>query len=182
MRWQRGFAHGVVVALALCAAFLQARGLTQLVYAALLASFPPAPPDELLLTAQAPPAPAAPAAGALAPRLATPPAEPTTPAPAPAPASSEPSPSPRQLISGLRVVPETVDGRVLGVRLLGVRQGSLLSLLGLHDGDRLQAINGYELTSPGNALRAYAALRHESDFDLELSRQGQTVRLTYRVR
>ena len=82
----------------------------------------------------------------------------------------------------MRVVPELVDGRIAGIRLWGVRDQSLLSLLGLRSGDRLEAINGYEIGTPENALRAYAELRNQSEFELRLVRDGRTIRHTYHVR
>src|SRR5262249_29662195 len=57
----------------------------------------------------------------------------------------------QDLMGKTRVTPETVEGRVVGIRL-GIAPDSLLGTLGLVNGDRLEAINGMELTNPETAL------------------------------
>ena len=58
-----------------------------------------------------------------------------------------------------RIVPEQENGKVVGIRLFGVRPDTLLGMLGMENGDRLQNINGFDMTSPEKALEAYARLR-----------------------
>ncbi|MFO0661044.1 MAG: type II secretion system protein GspC [Polyangiaceae bacterium] len=57
-----------------------------------------------------------------------------------------------ELIRSARVVPEQENGKTVGVRLFGVRPDSLLGSLGLENGDRLQTINGFDLSNPEKAL------------------------------
>jgi len=47
-----------------------------------------------------------------------------------------------------RVVPEKEGDKVVGIRLFGIRQDSLLGTLGLENGDRLSSINGFEMSDP----------------------------------
>ncbi len=187
MRLRRDIASGLFAALLLGSAYLGGRGLTHLLYGQILDQFPgpatlPQQPGPSAAATRRPPAPRPPA-----PPLAEgerPLAAPPTPAP-PAPQSSlapATPEAPRDLLGRVRVTPERVDGRIAGIRLWGVREESLLSLLGLRSGDRLEAINGYELGTPENALRAYSELRQRSDFDVVLVRDGRTIRHTYHVR
>lgn len=81
-----------------------------------------------------------------------------------------------------RVVPEQEGGRVVGLRLLGVRPDSLLALLGVENGDRLGAINGFELTTPEKILEAYARLRTADKLSLSVTRRGQPMTLDYAIR
>lgn len=81
-----------------------------------------------------------------------------------------------------RVVPEQEGGRVVGVRLLGVRPDSLLASLGVENGDRLTAINGFELTTPEKILEAYARLRTADKLSLSVTRRGQPMTLDYAIR
>ena len=57
-------------------------------------------------------------------------------------------------------------------RLNGVRAGSLLGALGVVNGDRLETINGYELTSTQAAMEAYAQLQSADRLTLQVNRGG----------
>lgn len=80
-----------------------------------------------------------------------------------------------------RVVPDYVDGQVVGFKLFGVRKGSFWALLGLKNGDVVRAVNGLTLESPGKALEAYQKIRGSS-FVLDISRRGEPLRMTYNLR
>ena len=64
-----------------------------------------------------------------------------------------------ELMRSARIVPEQENGKVVGIRLFGIRPDTLLGTLGLQNGDRLQTINGFDMASPEKALEAYARLR-----------------------
>jgi len=49
-------------------------------------------------------------------------------------------------------------------------------------GDLLQSVNGYELTSPAQALLAYTSLRNETRFTVRIVRHGEPLTLTYEIR
>jgi general secretion pathway protein C len=72
----------------------------------------------------------------------------------------------------VRVVPEQRDGKVLGIRLFGIRPGTLLSALGLKSGDRIESINGFDIGDPEKALQAYARLRTASHLRVHVNRGG----------
>jgi general secretion pathway protein C len=100
---------------------------------------------------------------------------PTRPQPSPnAPASS------MATLRSLRVVPEQKDGR-LGLRLFGIRPTSLLSTLGLKNGDRLESINGLNIASPEKALEAYARLRTAQHLRLRLERAGRPLEIDLNI-
>jgi general secretion pathway protein C len=84
--------------------------------------------------------------------------------------------------ASLRAVPEVLHGTVVGVRLFGVRKDGLLGALGIENGDRIDAVNGVDMTKPENALRVYATLRTTSHFRVELSRRGRPMTIDYHVR
>ena len=52
-----------------------------------------------------------------------------------------------------RIVPEQENGKVVGIRMFGIRPDTLLGMLGMENGDRLQTINGFDMASPEKALR-----------------------------
>jgi general secretion pathway protein C len=88
-----------------------------------------------------------------------------------------------ELLRSVRVVPEKgADGRVVGIRLFGIRPDSLLGSLGMQNGDRLESINGFALGSPTEALEAYARLNRSPNLNLRLSRRGRPVGIELHVK
>ncbi len=112
------------------------------------------------------------------------------PAPAPvvsASARAQPPPTPRALravpprTTSVHAAPEQLDGKIIGIRLFGIRPESLLGTLGIRDGDVVESINGFDLASPEKALQAYARLRTAANLNLKLIRHGQSVSIDYRI-
>jgi general secretion pathway protein C len=77
--------------------------------------------------------------------------------------------------------PEVQDGRVLGVRLYGVRPGTLLGALGVKNGDRIDSVNGFSVGDPQRALEAYARLRTAEDLTFEMLRDGRRMTLSVHI-
>lgn len=86
------------------------------------------------------------------------------------------------LMRQARVVPEQENGRVVGIRLFGVRPDTLLGVLGMENGDRLQTINGFDMASPEKALEAYARLRTADKLTVQVNRRGQNMNLDYNIK
>jgi general secretion pathway protein C len=86
-----------------------------------------------------------------------------------------------QLMRTARIVPEQKDGKVVGIRLFGVRPETLLGKLGLQNGDRLEAINGFEMASPEKALEAYARLRTADSLAVKVTRRGAPVTIDFKI-
>jgi general secretion pathway protein C len=86
-----------------------------------------------------------------------------------------------RLMRSARLIPERKNGETLGIRLFGIRKKTLLAKLGFKNGDRLEAINGFDMTSPETALKAYARLRTAQHLTVEISRRGQDVHLEYLI-
>jgi general secretion pathway protein C len=78
-----------------------------------------------------------------------------------------------ELMRSARIIPETKDGQVVGVRLFGIRPDTLLGSLGIQNGDRLETINGFSMSSPEKALEAYTRLRSAEGLNLQVNRRGQ---------
>lgn len=87
-----------------------------------------------------------------------------------------------ELMRSARIVPEQKDGKVVGVRLFGIRPDTLLGTLGLQNGDRLETINGFNMASPEKALEAYARLRTSSNLNVKVNRRGSPVSIDYRIK
>lgn len=87
-----------------------------------------------------------------------------------------------ELMRSARIVPEQKDGKVVGVRLFGVRPETLLGTLGFTNGDRLESINGFNMGSPEKALEAYARLRTANNLKVQLNRRGKPVTIEMKVK
>jgi general secretion pathway protein C len=88
---------------------------------------------------------------------------------------------PAWFLRSIRIAPGQQRVGDVGIRLFGVTPHSLLGRLGIENGDRIETINGYEMTNPENALSAYESLRRKNDFLVTLNRHGQSLTLHYRV-
>jgi general secretion pathway protein C len=81
-----------------------------------------------------------------------------------------------------RIVPAFKDGQSQGFKLFAIRRDSIYTKIGIQDGDVIKRINGFVLNSPENALELYSKLKESSRIDLEVERNGASVRKTYNVR
>jgi type II secretion system protein C len=88
---------------------------------------------------------------------------------------------PLALLQSVRVVPEQMNGKVVGLRLFGIRPASLLGTLGLKNGDRLESINGFDVTNPEKLLEAYARLRTAPHLQLRLLRSGHPLEVDLNI-
>ncbi len=85
------------------------------------------------------------------------------------------------LMSAARVIPHEEDGRVVGVKIYGIRRSSLLGHLGIQNGDMMRTINGYDLTDPTAVLDAYSHLRTADQISISVVRRGQPVTMDYGI-
>ena len=81
-----------------------------------------------------------------------------------------------------RIVPAFKDGQAEGFKLFSIRPDSLYSKIGIVNGDVIKRINGFEMNSPEKALEVYTKLKDTNRIDIELDRNGSTLRKTYNVR
>ena len=71
---------------------------------------------------------------------------------------------------------------MVGVRILGVRPGSVLSALGIENGDRLTNINGYDVADPQRALEAYGKIRNAENIVVAVNRSGKAMSLDIQIK
>jgi general secretion pathway protein C len=81
----------------------------------------------------------------------------------------------------VRVTQHTIQGKPSGFRLTRLRPG-LLQRIGLSNGDVLQRVNGLDINSPEEALKAYQAIQSEPTVRLEILRRNSPTTLTYEIR
>lgn len=90
--------------------------------------------------------------------------------------------NPGGLAKQARLVPKNDDeGRMLGLKLYGIRPGSFFKALGFKNGDMVRSINGHALGSMEQTLELYTKLRREKTYTLELERRGGPFTLTIEI-
>jgi len=81
-----------------------------------------------------------------------------------------------------RLIPHVEDdGRVVGLKVYGVRRNSLLGRLGIQNGDMLIDVNGHRFDDPSAMLEAYVRLRDADAIFLRLARRGEERLHVYRI-
>ena len=78
-----------------------------------------------------------------------------------------------------RLVPTVNEGKSDGFRIFGIRKGSAMDLLGFQNGDMLVSVMGLPMTSPDQALEAYAKARNASVIPVVVRRGGTDMTLEY---
>ncbi|HEU4404880.1 MAG TPA: type II secretion system protein GspC [Polyangiaceae bacterium] len=86
------------------------------------------------------------------------------------------------LMQSGRLVPDTQGGQTVGMRMYGVRSDTLLGTLGFENGDRLEKINGFDITGVEKGLEAYAKLRTADRFSVTVNRRGQPTTIEYHIK
>ena len=85
------------------------------------------------------------------------------------------------LMRSARIVPEKDGDTVVGIKLYGIRSGTLLHTLGLKNGDRLESINGFEMSDPQKALEAYGRLRTANSLKVKVNRKGSPMTIEFNI-
>jgi hypothetical protein len=87
----------------------------------------------------------------------------------------------REMVGPVRLVPVLRGREIRGLQVLGLRRGSLLSALGIHDGDVIESVDGKSV-SPPNVLEAYGRVvtRSSPRVVIGLRRRGALITIQYR--
>ncbi|MBL8681638.1 MAG: hypothetical protein JNK05_20895 [Myxococcales bacterium] len=81
----------------------------------------------------------------------------------------------------VRIVPHTREGAIRGMKLFGIRRGSVFAALGMQNGDSVESVNGVAMSSPELVLEAYSRIRNAPEIRVVLERSGAQQTLTYRL-
>ena len=82
----------------------------------------------------------------------------------------------------VRIVPYFEGGQPKGFKMYSIQPGSLLANIGLMNGDVVEKINGYDLSTPEKALQVYGLLKNEKNITVDVSRNGQNKTMSYSIR
>jgi general secretion pathway protein C len=89
---------------------------------------------------------------------------------------------PTLLARSARIVPSIKDGKSNGFKMYAIRPSSIYSKIGLQNGDTIQAVNGFEITSPDTALQVYTKVKSASSLSIQVTRRGQPVTMDYTIK
>lgn len=81
-----------------------------------------------------------------------------------------------------RITPAKEGDRIVGMNIFGVRPGTLLAAIGLENGDRLTAINGFEMNDPQKMLEAYSKLMRAEHLSATVIRGGKPMNLEFNIK
>jgi len=85
--------------------------------------------------------------------------------------------------TGVRAIPViTKDGTIGGIRMLGVRPGSIAAAVGLKNGDILSAIDGDPIKTAQQLLDLYAKLDQTDKVELQGTRAGKPLAVQLHLR
>jgi general secretion pathway protein C len=84
-----------------------------------------------------------------------------------------------KIIGIAAIAPKMEGGQSIGMEIRGIRPGTLLTNLGIQNGDILESVNGQPLSNPDTALGAYTTLRTADKFNLSIRRGGQSMMINY---
>ncbi len=81
---------------------------------------------------------------------------------------------PEAVLKSVRVVPAVEGGRSMGMKLYGIRRGSLFKALGFKNGDRVTSLGGLSIEGIESVLEALDAYEAGAPFDVQFIRDAET--------
>jgi general secretion pathway protein C len=89
---------------------------------------------------------------------------------------------PSVIARSARIVPSIKDGKANGFKMYAIRPNSVYAKIGMQNGDTINSINGYEITSPDKALEIYTKVKSASSLSVQVTRRGQPVTMEYTIK
>ncbi|MDH4120268.1 MAG: PDZ domain-containing protein [Deltaproteobacteria bacterium] len=86
-----------------------------------------------------------------------------------------------QLMKDARVFPVIENGLPQGFQIRQIVPGSLYEKLGLQNEDIIKAVNGQQITTMEQSMKMFQIMRNESNIQLEITRGGQPMSLSYQI-
>jgi type II secretion system protein C len=87
-----------------------------------------------------------------------------------------------RILAETSLIPVRRDGRVVGLTLSRIPEGSLLLDAGLHAGDTLTRINGTDIDGMGSLIGLWTRLQFATDLQAHVLRQGEPFTVEVQLR
>ncbi|MDA8272625.1 MAG: hypothetical protein M0Z72_02660 [Deltaproteobacteria bacterium] len=81
----------------------------------------------------------------------------------------------------MHAVPDIVDGKITGYKVLNVVPGSVFWDMGIRRMDVIKDVNGVPLKSPAEAIGLLTGLQNENSLSLNIQRGGSRITLNYKI-
>ncbi len=85
------------------------------------------------------------------------------------------------LLTQARVVPNFKQGKISGYKIFAIKSGSVFEQIGLKNGDVIHSVNEVDVDTPEKALQLFQQLKAETNFALDIERNGSTQSFSYRL-
>ena len=89
--------------------------------------------------------------------------------------------SPESMMLFIAKLRELSGGKPVGFKLFSIKPGSLYSKIGLQNGDVINRINGFEMSSHEKGLEVYQKLKDSSSVTVDIKRRGKPMSLDYAI-
>lgn len=86
------------------------------------------------------------------------------------------------VLQDAKASPNLVDGVLRGWKLDRIRKNSIYEKFGMQNGDIVEEINGVVLSDASQAVKTLNSLRNEPDLEFKITRNGQKLTLSAKVR
>lgn len=86
------------------------------------------------------------------------------------------------VLQDAKASPNLVDGVLRGWKLDRIRKNSIYEKFGMQNGDIIEEINGVALSDASQAIKTLQSMRNESELDFKVTRNGQKMNLSAKVR
>jgi len=77
------------------------------------------------------------------------------------------------IIKETRVVPNHIDGKISGFRIINLPKEGIISEIGINKNDVIKEVNGIELNDIATLYRLYSTLKVKNHFDVCIERNGK---------
>ena len=87
-----------------------------------------------------------------------------------------------QFMTQLNVKPYLEFGKPAGFQISRIKPGSLISKMGLRNGDIIKSVNNMTIDNPEQAIGVYQQLQNESSFSIEVERRKKRKTFQYEIK
>ncbi len=85
------------------------------------------------------------------------------------------------IFTQMHTVPDIVNGKIIGFKVLTVVPTGIFAYMGLRPGDAIKSINGTPLSSPQEAVNLLSGLMNENNVSIDLTQGAQNITMNYRI-
>ena len=81
----------------------------------------------------------------------------------------------------MHAVPDIVNNKIVGFKVINVMQGGVFSYMGFKPGDVIKSVNGTALNSPQEAINLLSGIMYQNNVNVNLIRGNQKLTLSYSI-